>query len=126
MFKCLRIEFSYQQGLYFGYYSQLLKKCKESGQKFVISKFTRIEFFNTIEYHLQQLNTSTPFGQISPRTFRRYANGDGFYQFYHEWRDGRINYGFDIFKTHIHTLGRSPARNSSSCRLWASYNSSAG
>ena len=81
-----------------------LKKCKESGQKFVISKFTRIEFFNTIEYHLQQLNTSTPFGQISPRTFRRYANGDGFYQFYHEWRDGRINYGFDIFKTHIHTL----------------------
>ena len=56
-----------------------LKKCKESGQKFVISKFTRIEFFNTIEYHLQQLNTSTPFGQISPRTFRRYANGDGFY-----------------------------------------------
>ena len=81
-----------------------LKKCKESGQKFVISKFTRIEFFNTIEYHLQQLNTSTPFGQISPRTFRRYANGDGFYQFYHEWRNGRINYGFDIFKTHIHTL----------------------
>lgn len=81
-----------------------LKKCKESGQKFVISKFTRIEFFNTIEYHLQQLDTSTPFGQISPRTFRRYANGDGFYQFYHEWRNGRINYGFDIFKTHIHTL----------------------
>ena len=81
-----------------------LKKCKESGQKFVISKFTRIEFFNTIEYHLQQLNTSTPFGQISPRTFRRYANGDGFYQFYHEWRNGCINYGFDIFKTHIHTL----------------------
>lgn len=81
-----------------------LKKCKESGQKFVISKFTRIEFFNTIEYHLQQLNTSTPFGQISPRTFRHYANGDGFYQFYHEWRNGRINYGFDIFKTHIHTL----------------------
>lgn len=70
----------------------------------MISKFTRIEFFNTIEYHLQQLDTSTPFGQISPRTFRRYANGDGFYQFYHEWRNGRINYGFDIFKTHIHTL----------------------
>ena len=58
-----------------------LKKCKESGQKFVISKFTRIEFFNTIEYHLQQLNTSTPFGQISPRTFRRYANGMAFISF---------------------------------------------
>ena len=81
-----------------------LKKCKESGQQFVISKFTRQEFFNTVDYHLQQLNSSTPFGQITPRAFRRYANGDGFYQFYHEWRNGRINYGFDIFKTHIHTL----------------------
>lgn len=81
-----------------------LKKCKESGQKFVISKFTRQEFFNTVDYHLQQLNSSTPFGQITPKAFKLYANGDGFYQFYHEWRNGRINYGFDNFKTHIHTL----------------------
>ena len=81
-----------------------LKKCKESGQKFVISKYTRQEFFNTVDYHLQQLSSSTPFGRITPRVFRRYANGDGFYQFYHEWRNGRLNYGFDIFKTHIHTL----------------------
>ena len=81
-----------------------LTKCQESGQKFVISKYTRMEFFNTIEFHLNQLNSSTPFGHISPRVFKRYANGDGFYQFYHEWRNGRINYGFDIFKTHIHSL----------------------
>lgn len=81
-----------------------LKKCKESGQKFVISKYTRMEFFNTIEFHLNQLNSSTPFGRISPHVFKRYANGDGFYQFYHEWRNGRINYGFDIFKTHIYSL----------------------
>lgn len=81
-----------------------LKKCKESGQKFVISKYTRQEFYNTIDFHLNQLNASTPFGRISPRTFKQYANGDGFYQFYHEWRNGRINYGFDIFKTHIHTM----------------------
>ncbi len=81
-----------------------LKKCKESGQQFVISKYTRQEFFNTVDYHLSQLNSSTPFGRITPRVFKRYANGDGFYQFYHEWRNGRINYGFDIFKTHIHSL----------------------
>lgn len=81
-----------------------LKKCKESGQKFVISKYTRQEFFNTVDYHLRQLNSSTPFGRITPRVFKQYANGDGFYQFYHEWRNGRINYGFDIFKTHIHSL----------------------
>lgn len=81
-----------------------LKKCKESGQKFVISKYTRQEFFNTVDYHLSQLNSSTPFGRITPRVFKQYANGDGFYQFYHEWRNGRMNYGFDIFKTHIHTL----------------------
>lgn len=81
-----------------------LRKCKESGQRFVISKYTRQEFFSTVDYHLRQLNSSTPFGRITPRAFKRYANGDGFYQFYHEWRNGRINYGFDIFKTHIHTL----------------------
>ena len=81
-----------------------LKKCKESGQKFVISKYTRQEFFNTVDYHLSQLNSSTPFGRITPQVFKRYANGDGFYQFYHEWRNGRINYGFDLFKTHIHYL----------------------
>lgn len=84
--------------------TSFLKKCKESGQRFVISKYTRQEFFNTVDYHLQQLNSSTPFGQITPKVFKRYANGDGFYQFYHEWRNGRINYGFDNFKTHIHTL----------------------
>ena len=81
-----------------------MEKCKESGQKFVISKYTRQEFFNTVDYHLSQLNSSTPFGRITPKVFKRYANGDGFYQFYHEWRNGRINYGFDIFKTHIHSL----------------------
>ena len=81
-----------------------LKKCKESGQKFVISKYTRQEFFKTVDYHLSQLNSSTPFGRITPQVFKRYANGDGFYQFYHEWRNGRINYGFDLFKTHIHYL----------------------
>ena len=81
-----------------------LKKCKESGQKFVISKYTRQEFFNTVDYHLSQLNSSTPFGRITPQVFKRYANGDGFYQFYHEWRNDRINYGFDLFKTHIHSL----------------------
>lgn len=81
-----------------------LKKCKDSGQEFIISKFTRQEFFNTVDYHLRQLNSSTPFGRISPKTFKRYANGDGFYQFYHEWRNGRTNYSFDVFKTHIHSL----------------------
>lgn len=81
-----------------------LKKCKDSGQKFVISKYTRLEFQNTVDYHLRQLNSSTPFGRITPEAFRRYANGDGFYQFYHEWRNGRINYGFDVFKNHIYTL----------------------
>lgn len=83
-----------------------LKKCKDSGQQFIISKYTRMEFFNTIDYHLKQLNSSTPFGRINPQVFKRYSNGEGFYQFYHEWRNGRINYGFDMFKTHIHTLYR--------------------
>lgn len=84
--------------------TSFLKKCQSSGQKLLISKFTKYEFLSSIEYHLNLLNSSTPFGRISPFAFRRYANGEGFYQFYHEWRNGRISYGFEIFKAHIISL----------------------
>ncbi len=78
-----------------------IKKCKENGLKLMISKFTKQEFIDTIDYHLNLLNRSTPFGRISPNAFKRYARGEGFYQFYHGWRNGRLAYGFDLFKNYI-------------------------
>lgn len=78
-----------------------IRKCKECGQELRISKYSCDEFHDTIDYHLSQLNKTTPFGKINPTIFRKRANGEGFYQFYHEWRGDRVNYSFDIFQNFI-------------------------
>ena len=78
-----------------------IRKCCESGQSLWVSKFSYKEFLATIDYHLNQLNRSTPFGRINPKIFQRYANGEGFYQFYHTWRGDRATYSFDTFKNYI-------------------------
>lgn len=78
-----------------------IKKCSENGQHLLISKYSREEFLDTIDFHINQLNKTTPFGRINPHVFQRYANGEGFYQFYHEWRENKIAYGFELFRNHI-------------------------
>jgi hypothetical protein len=80
-----------------------LKKCIESGQKLTISRFTRQEFLDSIDHHINVLK-SRPFGKINPRIFHRYTSGDTIYEFYHEWRKDRYTYGFEIFKGHILSL----------------------
>lgn len=78
-----------------------IRKCIENGQQLLVSKYSREEFLDTIDFHLTQLNKTTPFGKINPYVFQRYANGEGFYQFYHEWRQKKVVYGFELFKSHI-------------------------
>lgn len=78
-----------------------IKKCVDSGQHLFVSKYSRDEFLDTIDFHIGQLSKSTPFGRINPRIFQRYANGIGFYQYYHEWREGKVAYGFELFKAHV-------------------------
>lgn len=58
------------------------------------------EFEDSIDFHINQLK-SFHFGRINPAIFNRYCYGDSIYQYYHEWRKGRITYGFDIFKAHL-------------------------
>ena len=78
-----------------------IRKCRESGQNLCVSKYSYKEFLSTIDFHLNQLNRTTPFGKINPRIFQRYANGEGFFQFYHSWRGNRATYSFEIFKNFI-------------------------
>lgn len=77
-----------------------LKKCIESGQKLSISKFSKKEFTDTIEYHINQLK-KLPFGRINPKLFSKYCASPSFYEFYHSWRNGRITYGFDSFHAFV-------------------------
>ncbi len=78
-----------------------IQKCRETGQNLVITKFSREEFFESIEYHIRLISKTTPFGRINPSLFQRYSNGDTIYQFYHKWRANRIGYGFEMFKNYI-------------------------
>lgn len=78
-----------------------IRKCRESGQSLCISKYSYLEFLRTIDFHLNQLNRTTPFGKINPKIFQRYSSGEGFFQFYHTWRGDRATYSFEIFKNFI-------------------------
>lgn len=77
-----------------------LRKCIESGQKLIISKYSKKEFISTIEYHINQLK-KIPFGRINPKLFSQYCVNPSFYEFYHKWRNSRITYGFDSFYANI-------------------------
>ena len=78
-----------------------ISKCLSAGQKLKVTKYTREEFSNSIDYQIEQLNNSTPFGRINPQLFQKYSNGESIYQFYHKWRTNRITYGFNTFKSYI-------------------------
>ena len=78
-----------------------IKKCNECGQQLKISKFTREEFHRTIDFNINQLSSSAPFGRINSKLFSRYCYGDTIYQFYHNWRSHRYGYAFNSFKTFV-------------------------
>jgi hypothetical protein len=82
-----------------------LRKCKETGQSFFVSKFTISEFKETIKHHVNLLQR-VPFGKINPYLFKKYAVNPGIYEFYHLWRQNRTAYGFDLFHAHILGLYR--------------------
>lgn len=77
-----------------------LKKCIETGQILKITCISRKEFFESIDYHIEQIRKTTPFGRINPELFRR-ISGSGFYGYYHEWKDGKLSYGFETFKANV-------------------------
>lgn len=78
----------------------LFHRCIDSGQKLFISSVTRKEFFDSIDFHINQLKKTSPYGSINPILFR-YTGGYTIYQYYHEWRRNRASYGFEAFRIHI-------------------------
>jgi len=78
----------------------LFQRCIDSGQKLFISSITRKEFFDSIDFHINQLKRTSPYGSINPILFR-YTGGYTIYQYYHEWRRNRKTYGFEAFRIHI-------------------------
>ena len=81
-----------------------LDKCLQSGQKLIITKFTRDEFFSTIDYKISILE-KYPFGKSNPEIFLQYGGLD-FYNFYHEWRKNRLTNAISYFKIYLNNLYR--------------------
>lgn len=79
----------------------LLQRCNMTGQQLFISSITRKEFFDSIDYHINQIKGTTPYGSINAQLFRRYTGGHSIYQYYHEWRRNRTSYGYETFRIHI-------------------------
>ena len=89
-------EYRKQRVLYF------LDKCKMNGQSFYISRYTREEFNESIDRHIDELSR-IPFGSINPELFK-IANCDSdFYTFYHTWRQGKQTKSLSLFKAFILT-----------------------
>lgn len=79
----------------------LLQRCIDSGQQLLISSITRKEFFETIDYHINHLKKTAPYGNIKPDLFRQYTGGFSIYQYYHEWRRTKNTYAYELFRIHL-------------------------
>ena len=99
LYRALGINGSFRQSRV----NNLLQRCIQSGQKLYVSSITRKEFFDTISYHINELNKTTPYGHINPQLFYKYAYGHSFYQYYHEWRKDRDTYGFKSLELFMHS-----------------------
>lgn len=80
-----------------------LKRFQESKTELYISKYTDIEFKDTIDYYLQRL-TNKPFkNTVNPSLFkhRYFSSLKDIYSFYYKWRIGKQNDSLNLFKAHI-------------------------
>ncbi|MEN9609462.1 MAG: hypothetical protein RLZZ628_276 [Bacteroidota bacterium] len=77
-----------------------IQRCKDSGQIFILSRYTLEEFKSTTKYYVNQLQ-KIPCNKINPHIFKKYAHAS-IYEFYHSWRASRNTaYGFDQFSAYI-------------------------
>ena len=83
-----------------------LNKFIQSESTLVISKFTEIEFKDTIAFYLDKLKRVPITRKISPDIFReKYFNSfSDFYDFYYKWRVGRYNDTLELFEGYIISL----------------------
>ena len=72
-------------------------KCIKNGQKLCITYYTKKEFKESIDYHLKELS-KIPYGTINPKLFSIANCDNGFYEFYHKWRQTKNTKALNLFK----------------------------
>ena len=78
----------------------LLKKCKETGQKFYITYYTKKEIEKSIDSHILELSNIS-YGKINPDLFDQSKCDSGFYEYYHKWRKDRQSKSLEVFRAFI-------------------------
>lgn len=78
-----------------------LKKCCEAGQELRISKYTDIEFQDTIDFYIKQISKYSINGKVHPSVYEHYAGGYDIYLYYYEWKSRQINNNLELFRAHI-------------------------
>lgn len=78
-----------------------LKKCYEVGQELRISKYTDIEFQESIDFYIKQISKYSINGKVHPSVYEHYAGGYDIYLYYYEWKSRQINNNLELFRAHI-------------------------
>jgi len=78
-----------------------LKKCYEVGQELRISKYTDIEFQESIDFYIKQIDKYSINGKVHPSVYEHYAGGCDIYLYYYDWRNRQINNNLELFRAHI-------------------------
>lgn len=84
----------------------VLRKFAEVNTQLVISKFSEIEFKDTITFYLDKINRTPIHRKLNPDIFNeKYFNkSTDIYDFYYKWRTGKANDSIELFEGYILNL----------------------
>lgn len=83
-----------------------LQKFIEANEKLVISKYTEMEFKDTIAFYIDKLKKKPLNRKINPSIFQEkfFKNISELYDFYYKWRAGKYNDSLELFEGYISSL----------------------
>lgn len=86
--------------------STFLKKFLETNTSLLLSKYSELEFKDTVKYYVDKLKESPINKKLNPQIFEQpYFNKlSEFYDFYYKWRAGKYNDSLDLFEGYILSL----------------------
>ncbi|WP_299758673.1 hypothetical protein [uncultured Pontibacter sp.] len=79
-----------------------LRKFMDAGEKLVISKFTEAEFKESVRFYVNKLRRY-PVKNLNPEILnqKHFRSLRSFYDYYHQWRIGRVNDSHDLFEAYV-------------------------
>lgn len=83
-----------------------LAKFIDSSETLIISKFSEVEFKDSVKFYIDKLKRNPINRRLNPGIFEEkyFRSLSNFYDFYYKWRTGRFNDSLDLFEAHILSL----------------------